>query len=148
VLHDAGVHVDAEGLRGGGLQGVPGVELDAAGGAALHFGVVVGPLVREVGVDLDGGRVPRVDGGPERPCGVEGLAAQDLAAGGLRAAELGEFGGVGLFDAVVRFALGDDLGLVLGQLVGREVAAVLGGAGEDFVGGGAGRLPLLDELVA
>jgi hypothetical protein len=51
------------------------------------------------------------------------------------------------FDAVVRFPFGRDLGLVGGQLLGGRVAALLAGPGQDFIGAGAGGIPLPSQVV-
>jgi hypothetical protein len=50
-------------------------------------------------------------------------------------------------NGVVRLALGDDLGAMVGQLVGAQVALLGGDAFEDLVGGGSRRRALLAQLV-
>jgi hypothetical protein len=125
------------------------VEADPPGASHDGLGHVVGPLVGElVGVDLD--RLGRLgeDRGAERPGGLGGLPGEGLPwpADG-HGADLGELAGVFAFDGVVSLALGGHLGLVGGQLVGLEVAALGAGAGQDFIGAGAGRVPLLPEAI-
>jgi hypothetical protein len=123
------------------------VDVDAAG-AALDFWVVVGPLVREVGVELDRGGVLGVDRAPEGAGGVEGLAGQHRATlGALARSEFGEFGGVGFLDPVGGFPLGDDVVAVGAGLLRGEVAALVRGPGEDFIGRGAFRGALVAQLV-
>jgi hypothetical protein len=148
MLDDAAVDVDAQRLGGGRLEGVPGVDADPAGAAVDGLGDVVGPFVGELGrVDVDGGRVLGEDRGPERPGGLGGLPGQDRpsAAGG-HGPHFLKLPVSLLLHGISRFPFGQHVGLVLRQLVGRRVAGLGGGAGQDLIAGGASCGPPLLEL--
>jgi hypothetical protein len=94
----------------------------------------------------------------ERAAGLQPVRDALLAREDVDAGELGGRAGHGGADlgqlalvlgqyGVVGFALGEDLALVLGQLLGGQVAAFAGGAGEDRVGGLAGGTAPLGQLV-
>jgi hypothetical protein len=119
VGNDGRVDVGGERLGRRGLEGVAGVHPDAAH-AAQRLGHAVGPVVGQVlGIDLD--RLGRLgeDGRAEGAGGVERLAAQGRAsAGPAGGAGLGQQPFVLDLDRVVGLAGGDDLLLVVAQLVG------------------------------
>jgi hypothetical protein len=113
------------------------------------LGHVVGPLVGELlGVDLDRGGVLGEDGRAELAGQVGGLAGQcrPSAAGG-HGADLGQLPVAFLLQGVGGFPFGRDVGLILRELVRGGVPALLTGPCQDFILGGAGRGPLVPELV-
>jgi len=86
--------------------------------------------------------VHRLFAGEDRGAGQPGVGAA-----GHGGAELGEFAVAFGLQRVVGFALGDDLGLELGELLGGWFALLGGGALQDLVAGGAGVGPSLSEVV-
>jgi hypothetical protein len=145
VLDDAAVHVGAKRLGGRGGEGVAGVHPDPAGAAVDRLGHLGRPLVGQVlGIDLDRGRVLREDRGAELAGEVGRLAAQDrLAAPGGHGPDLGQLAVPLGLHGVGRFPFGRHLPGVLGELLGRQVAALGGGPGQDLIGGGPCGAPLV-----
>jgi hypothetical protein len=88
------------------------------------------------------------DRGPELSGDLGGLPGEGrLPAAGGHGADLGQLPVAFGLHPVGGLAFGEDVLLVLGQLVGGGVAALGGGPGQDFVAGGVGGGPLLPELV-
>jgi hypothetical protein len=155
--HGAGPHqVDDAGRQGGGHE--------RAAGADRRLGqrpLVLGP------VPLTGRHAPQIPLQAQRLVGVAVeraaglqpvvhrlLAGEDgFARGrrpgpaGRRRAQLDQLAVAFGVHGVGRFPFGRDLAAVLGQLVGGQVALLGGGAGQDVVGRGPGRGPLLAQLV-